>query len=471
MAVTRYFIFGVTSLSFLLIAISGTTVTVAFPMITTDFQTSLILAGWVLGINQLTATAFMPLGGKAGEIFGNKRVYLASIGVFTIGSLICALAPNIGILIFGRFLQATGTGSILPLATSIVSDAFPNSRQQAIGFFTTIMPIGNIIGPNIGGWMVESFGWRSTFWLNIPLGIAVFIISLILLKSKKGGGGHLDLVGTGLFTGALSALLIALSSFGNVQNGGSWLLPAALFIAAVILMLAFFRREARIRDPMIDLEFIKSRPFLAANIFNLFYGMAAMGVMSFTPLFATSVYGMSTLASGLILTPRSVGMLVASIVTSLYLPKWGYRKPMLAGTGVIVFSLVLLGLKPSGINLPGLYLNSTVVLGAILFLIGAGMGITAPAANNACIDLMPERVGMITGLRGTFRQSGSAISIAITAVVLQSFSQIGHGFSLVYYGLAAVLLVTAPTVFAMPRAAGDLCAVPKPVEETLKPAA
>lgn len=464
MAVTRYIVFGVTSLSFLLVAISGTTVTVAFPQITTDFQTSLILAGWVLGINQLTATAFMPLGGKAGEIFGTKRVYLASIGVFTIGSLVSALAPNIGILIFGRFLQATGTGCILPVATSIISDAFPGSRQQAIGFFTSIMPIGNIIGPNIGGWMVESFGWRSTFWLNIPLGIIVFIISLMLLKPKKGEGGQLDLLGTGLFTGSLSAFLIALSTLGDIQSGGSWLVPAALLVAAVIFMLAFIRRESRVSNPMIDLDFIKAKPFLAANIFNLFYGMAALGVMSFIPLFATSVYGMSTLASGLILTPRSVGMLVASIITSLYLPKWGYRGPMLAGTSLIVFSLVLLGLEPSGLNLLGLHLNSALMLGVILFLIGAGMGIVAPAANNACIDLMPERVGMITGLRGTFRQSGSAISIAVTAVVLQSVSLMGHGFSIVYYGLAAVLLVTAPIVFAMPRAAGDLCIVPKPAE-------
>jgi hypothetical protein len=98
------------------------------------------------------------------------------------------------------------------------------------------------------------------------------------------------------------------------------------------------------------------------------------------------------------------------------------------------------------------------------------MGITAPAANNACIDLMPERVGMITGLRGMFRQSGSAISIAVTTVVLQSISTMGHGFSVVYWGLAAILLVTAPVVFAMPRAAGDLGAVSEPAEQPVKPA-
>ncbi len=463
---TRYLIFGVTSLSFLLVAISGTTVAVAFPLITTEFHASLILAGWVLSINQLTATVLMPLGGKAGEIFGTKRVYLISLAVFTVGSLICALAPNIEVLIFGRLLQAIGLGSILPLATAIVSDAFPDSRQQAIGFFASIIPIGNVIGPNIGGWMVESFGWRSTFWLNIPLGIIVFFVSLKLLKPRKGEGGQLDLLGTGYFTGSLSAFLIALSSLGDISSGGTWLLPAVLFAASIIFMLAFLRREGRIKNPLIEMQFIKKRPFLAANIFNLFYGMAALGIMSFVPLFATSVYGMTTLASGLILTPRSVGMVLATIVTSLYLPRWGYRGPMLTGTGLIVLSLVLLGIETSGLNILGIQLSGAVVLGVVLFLVGTGMGIIAPAANNACIDLMPERIATITGLRGMFRQSGSAISIAVTALVLHSVPDIGRGFSVVYYGLAAILMLTAPVVFAMPKSAGDLMPTGKTGNQT-----
>jgi EmrB/QacA subfamily drug resistance transporter len=459
--VTRYFVFGVTSLSFLLVAISSTTVSVAFPVITSEFHVSLILASWVLGINQLMATAFMPLGGKAGEIWGTKRVYLISIVVFTVGSLICALAPDIWVLIFGRFLQAIGLGTILPLATSIVSEAFPESRQQAIGFFSSILPIGNIIGPNIGGWMVESFGWRSTFWLNIPLGIIVIIVSLKLLKSGKGQGGQLDLLGTGYFTGSLSAFLIALNSLGNIQSGVSWLLPIALVIASAVLMLAFLRREKRIENPVIDLQLIVKKPFLAANIFNLFYGTAALGVMNFIPLYATSVYGMSTMASGFILTPRSVGTVIASIVTSLYLPKWGYRGPMLVGTGIIVLSLLLLGFEPSGINISGIHLSGTFIIGALLFLAGIGMGITAPAANNACIDLLPERVGTITGLRGMFRQSGSAISIALTSLALESFADMSRGFSIVYFGMGIVMLMTIPVVFAMPKSATDLSTTPK----------
>ena len=201
---SRYFVFAVCSLSFLLVSISGTSVSVAFPDIMASFNASLVLAGWVLSVNQLAATAIMPLAGKAGDIFGAKRLFLISIAVFTIGSLLSALASNIQFLIGARFIQALGAGGFLPLATVIVSDQFPNSRQQVIGLFSSIMPIGMIIGPNIGGWLVEAYGWQSIFWMNIPLGVAVFIATFFLLKTGKSEGGQLDLTGAGLFSGMRS---------------------------------------------------------------------------------------------------------------------------------------------------------------------------------------------------------------------------------------------------------------------------
>ena len=458
---SRYFVFVVSALSFLLVAISGTSVAVAFPVITSSFNASLILAGWVLSVNQLAATAFMPLAGKAGDIFGGKRTFLISIAVFTIGSLLCAIATNIWFLIIARFIQAVGAGSFLPLATAIVSDQFPNSRQQAIGLFSSIMPIGMIIGPNIGGWLVDSFGWRSIFWLNIPLGVIVFIVALFLLKPGKRHEGHLDMTGAGLFTGMLSALLIALSEIGNKHEGTSLIVSILLFAAAGILAYFFFRHEGHAKSPIIDLQVLKEKPFLAANIFNLLYGMAVLGVMSFVPLFATAIFGMSTLASGVILTPRSVGTMLASIITSLSLPKWGYRGPILVGAGLIVVSLVLLGLSSPDMVVFGHRINSTLWLGIIMFISGVGMGVTAPAANNACIELMPDRVATITGVRGMFRQTGSAVSIALTSLVLHNFGDINTGFKAVFYSLAVILVLSTPAIFAMPRSA-RVIASPQP---------
>jgi EmrB/QacA subfamily drug resistance transporter len=454
--VTRYFVFAAISLSLLLVAISGTSVSVAFPNITAEFNASLILAGWVLSVNQLAGTAIMPLAGKAGDIFGGKRTFLIAIAVFTLGSLISAVAPNIEILIAARFIQAIGAGAFLPLATYIISDYFPDSRQQAIGLFSSVFPIGMIIGPNIGGWLVESFGWRSVFWLNIPLGVLVFLFAWKILKPGKGHGGKLDMTGAGMLTGTLSSLLVGLSIIGSSRDPQSWTIFGVLMALSVILGYMFLRHEQRSKEPIIDLAVLKGRPFQAANYFNLIYGVSILGVMAFIPFYATSVLGMSTLASGLILTPRSVGQMFSSIVTSMMLPKWGYRMPMLIGTSLAIICLILMGFEFTGAGLWGMALSAPVLLGIFMFFSGLGSGMVAPASNNACIELMPNRVATITGVRGMFRQIGSGLCIAISAMVLENFD-FSLGFRIVFFGLAILLVLSIPFIFAMPRSAKDSC--------------
>jgi MFS family permease len=251
----------------------------------------------------------------------------------------------------------------------------------------------------------------------------------------------------------LSAFLFALSDIGYSHDSSAWIRFALLLVLTIILFYFFLRHERNIKNPIIDLQVLKDRPFQAANYFNFLYGMAVLGVMAFVPLYATSIFGMSTLASGLILTPRSVGTMLASFVTSMSLPKWGYRWPMLFGTSTLALTLILLGFQFTSATFWRIHVNSTWLLGIVMFISGVGMGATAPAANNACIELMPDRVATITGVRGMFRQSGAAVSIAITSLVLENFSQISLGFQVVFFGLAVVLMLSVPFIFAMPRAA------------------
>lgn len=168
---SKYFVFAIVALSIVMSASSYTAVSVAFPVIKSSFETSLVMAGWVLSIYGLVVTVVMPLSGKASDLFGRKLVFMTSISLFTIGSLLCAIAPNIQLLIIFRFIEGTGGGSIIPAAAGMVAEAFPNSRQRAIGLFTSIFPIGIITGPILGAWLTQAFGWRSIFWLNVPLGI------------------------------------------------------------------------------------------------------------------------------------------------------------------------------------------------------------------------------------------------------------------------------------------------------------
>ena len=449
---SKYFIFITVAFALLLSSISGSAVSVAFPDITASFQTNLILAGWVLSIYQLVATVAMPLAGKAGDILGGKRLFLISIALFTVGSLLSALAPNIQLLILARLIQAVGGGGFLPLATGIVAEQFPESRQQAIGLFSSIFPIGQIIGPNLGAWMTHAFGWKSIFWFNVPFGLLILAISIFTLKSRKTEPGKLDLTGAGLFSGALTALMIAVGELGNNEAAVSRIIALVLFVLAGVFIYLFLRHENRVGAPFIDLQVLKEKPFLAANGFNFLLGICVFGIMSFIPLYGISIYNMTTLESGLILTPRSVGMVVAAAVTSLSLKQWGYRKPMLIGVALTTICLFLLSLEFHNVNIIGLHLNSLTWIIIIMLLLGIGMGVAMPAANNACIELMPNRVATITGVRGMFRQTGGALSISVTTLLLNNIGNMATGFKIVYFGMSFILIASIPLIFIMPKA-------------------
>ena len=448
---SKYLVFATASMALLLSAISGTAIAVAFPTIMSSFSASLILAGWVLSIYQLVATAGMPLAGKASDVFGRKSVFILCLSLFTLGSLLCAVAPNIELLIFFRLIQAIGGGGFLPSAAGIVADEFPHARPQAIGLFTSIFPIGQIIGPNLGGWMIAAYGWRSIFWLNIPFCILALVGSALLLRSEPRKAMQIDVAGAALLTGSLCTFMVGISVVGSGTGQLAQALVWLLFAASVAFIIAFIRRESKIKDPIIELEVLRQKPFVAANIYNFVFGACIFGFFSFVPLYAVSIYGMSVFQSGLILTPRSVGIMLASAVASIFLPRWGYRWPMLIGTAMVMLSLFLLGFESPGITIFGMQFSSTALLLVIMALSGLGMGMALPAANNACIELMPDRVATITGIRGMFRLSGGAIAIAIISLLLQRIGNMALGFSIVFFGLAVIVLITVPAIFGMPR--------------------
>jgi len=449
----RYLVFASVSLALLLSSISGSAVSVAFPVIMVDLNTSLILAGWIMTGYQLVTTIVMPLAGKISEILGDKKAFIIYTLLFSIGSVLCAIAPNIYLLIGARVVQAIGGGGFMPAAAGIVSNEFPESRQRFIGLFSSIFPIGMIVGPNLGGWMVEAFGWQSIFWLNIPLGAIVLLFASILLRKddRQKSKRKVDLVGAGLLFGTIFSLMFAITQFGNTSAGETpWIIVGISFALAIIFLFTFISWERRTDNPVVDTDLFRRRPFLAANIYNFVYGACALGIFSLVPLYAVSVYNMSTLQSGVILTPRSIGMMVASTVTSFFLVRWGYRRPIIIGTVIVIVCLFLLALQPHGFNLGGADIGVMTLLFIVVGLLGIGAGVCTPAANNACIELMPDKVATITGLRGTFRTLGSSCGIAIATVVIHNTTDAGHAFFIVFLASAILLLITLPVVLAMP---------------------
>ena len=181
----RYLIFVSAGLGLLMYTIDSTAVAVAFPNFIKDFGTNVLWAAWTISIYLVAVTSVMPLMGNLSDTFGRKKVYLISLLFFTVSSFACGLAPNIYSLIAFRFLQGIGGASFLPTAAGIVSDQFPENRERAIGLFTSIFPIGGIIGPNLGGWIVSRYSWRYIFFINLPIGLVLIALIMVLLKDSK----------------------------------------------------------------------------------------------------------------------------------------------------------------------------------------------------------------------------------------------------------------------------------------------
>jgi len=453
----RYLTFVTAALGLLMYSIDSTAVAVAFPNLIQDFSTNVLWAAWTISIYLVAVTSVMPLMGNLSDSFGRKKVFLISLILFTASSLACGLAPDIYSLVAFRFLQGVGGASFLPTAAGIVSDQFPENRERAIGLFTSIFPIGGIVGPNLGGWIVSQYSWRYIFYINLPIGIGLIVLIMILLEDTEVlSRPHIDLVGASLFFGAILFLMLGLNFIAENFSVSS-LLPTGIFLAVSFAFLClFFRQERKDSNPILDMALLRSKPFLAANLYNMMIGAGVLGVFAFIPLYATSVYQLSTLVSGMILTPRSVAVIPASAVTSFLLRRWGYRWPMVLGVSIISLSTILLG--GPGLQLlriAGVHIGAAEILAVLVMGTGIGIGIALPASNNACIELMPEKVATITGLRGMFRSVGGAIGISLITIILHSSSTPAAGFRIVFIAFGLGLLFTLPLVFLMPTGKED----------------
>ena len=448
----RYLIFISAGLGLLMYSIDSTAVAVAFPNFMRDFDTNVLWAAWTISIYLVAVTSVMPLMGNLSDGYGRKKIFLISLILFTSSSLACGLAPNIYSLVVFRFLQGVGGASFLPTAAGIVSDQFPENRERAIGLFTSIFPIGGIVGPNLGGWMVSQYSWRYIFYINLPIGIGLFFLILILLEdSKILSRPPIDFVGASFFFGAVLFLMLGLNLIAENFSISSLLLPALFWIASFSFLLLFFRQEKKEPNPILDMALLRSKPFLAANLYNMMIGAGVFGIFPFLPLYATSIHKLSTLVSGMILTPRSLGVMSASAITSFLLKRWGYRWPMILGLTVISLSTILLG--GQGLQLlrkMGAHWGVAEILAILIMFTGIGIGIALPASNNACIELMPEKVATITGLRGMFRYVGGAFGISLITIILHSSSSPANGFKTTFISFGVGLLFTIPLVFLMP---------------------
>jgi EmrB/QacA subfamily drug resistance transporter len=451
----RFVFFILAALAVLMSSIDNTIVAVAVPQLTTALDAPLVWVGWTLTAYQLVQVVMLPLAGKLSDSLGRKRVFLVCITLFTVGSLLCGLAPSIGFLIAFRALQAVGGGGLMPSAVGVVADQFRERRAQMIGLFTGVFPIGGIIGPNIGGFILEHWTWRELFFVNVPIGLVVILGVNWLLRERASGERHLhvDALGLALYAASIVAIMYGMTALGDEPA----LIGSPLFWGlvgfGVLLFVAFLYHVRRTEDPVVSYTLLARPPFLAANLYNFFFGAAAFGFFSFVPYYAVVRFGMSPFQSGAVLTPRAIMMIGASTFTSLFIIRLGYRAPMLVGMGLVATSLLLMGQGQTEVHIGAFSLGGFWLLAGILAISGLGMGIANPSSNNASLDLAPRQAAALTGVRGMFRLTGGALSIASVVLALSYFPDKAQGLSTIFLVLAGVLLLTVPLTFMIPDTA------------------
>ncbi|MDQ6669599.1 MAG: MFS transporter [Chloroflexota bacterium] len=451
-----YLLYALCVISVLMFSIDSSIVAVALPTMMADLNTTLPLITWTLAGYTLAQVALQPAIAKFSDNFGRNHVFLVCVFVFTLSSLLCAVAPNVWVLFGCRVLQAMGGSGLLPSATAIVVSSYPaRQRERLIGLFTSVIPMGAIIGPNLGGLILIQFSWRGIFFINLPIGLAILVLLRDRLRLDKLPEREkpIDYPGIVLFASSITCLMVALTSLGSSASALSTPLFWALVLGCVAIGRLFVRREKRAPDPMLDFKVAIYPPFLQVNLFNLVYGMGIFSVMSFVPYYAETKFGMSPAQTGLLLTPRSISMIVMSTVASVWLLRYGYRWPMVVGTSIVVVGLLVLGLLSDGVQLGLLSASPFVMIALAMTLAGFGMGTAAPAANNAGIALLPRQAATIAGLRAMIRSLGGVLGQGIIVVVTEFAPNRTTGLQYAFIGFGCLLLLSVPIVLTIPDAA------------------
>jgi EmrB/QacA subfamily drug resistance transporter len=448
----RKTIFAICAMGLFMSSIDTTIVATALPRIDHELHSPLNWAGWTITIYQLGTIITMPLAGRISDQFGRKRVFLICVAIFTVASLFCGLSTSIYMLIALRFLQALGGGAFMPSASGIVSDHFGKDRDRALGAFSTVFPVGGILGPVFGGVIAQDWSWRGIFFINIPVGIALVILGLRFIPPiRPTESARVDTVGVAL----LGATILS-SMFGITSLGGSGLAvgsPVINFAVAEVVAVCFgyffVRHIKRDPAPFIPYELLFSRGFGAMNILNILYGTGALGFAALVPLYAENRYHINLTSAGTLLSARSVGMISIAGLATYLLRRTGYRLPMIIGFVTTAISLVLLAIRaPVGVS-PYLW------LAGFSMLTGLGLGASAPATNNATMQMAPEHVAAIAGQRGMLRQSGGILYLSVVTALLSRSSDPGETQAIAFVAQAGILLVMTALVFRVPEHKGS----------------
>lgn len=396
-------------LSLFLASMEGTVVATAMPSIVAQLG-GLSIYSWVFAIYMLTSTTTVPIYGKLSDLYGRKLVYTISMALFLIGSILCGRARTMEQLIIFRAFQGLGAGGVLPLAFTIIGQLFSlEQRARMQGLFSGVWGVSAIIGPLIGGFLVDQVSWHWVFYINVIPGLLAFGLVWFAWKDavrKAGARVSPDYLGGGLLTLGGLSLLLGLNELGTPFGG--WCLATA-----VCLLTGLVWAERRAVDPILPLHLFKDRLFTVSILHGILAGWAMFGSITYVPLFVQAVLGTSATQAGITLTPSSLAWTVASIFGGRLLLKMGYRTLSLLGMVVMVAGTFFM--SQIGVN------SSQFSIMLFTSMMGVGMGVAVPAFLIAVQSTVSRQdLGVATSTLQFSRSIGGTLGVSILGVFLSN---------------------------------------------------
>lgn len=404
-------ILAATVLGSSLVFIDGTVVSIALPVIQTELRASASDAQWVVEAYTLVLGALMLLCGALGDRYGRKRIFLAGVVIFAAGSILCGIAPSMPALIGARVLQGVGGTMLAPASLAILGASFEGQqRGRAVGTWSGLTAVAGAIGPVAGGTIVDHFGWRWVFFINVPIAIAVIAIAMRHVGESRdeNARGPLDLVGSFAITAGLAGIVYAFVVSG--LEGWSARAVGAL-AGGTLALIVFLAYERRVANPILPLELFAGRAFAGINVMTfLLYG-ALSGAFYFLPFVMILVDGYSATVTGLAMLPFLALLVVLSRYAGPATYSLGRRTVLVAGPGVAALGFLAFALLPDLRYWPGIF--PSVVL------IGIGLGFTVAPLTTTMIDSVPEHnVGVASGINNAVSRVAGLLAIAVLGAIL-----------------------------------------------------
>ena len=404
-------------LGMLLASLDQTIVGTALPRIVADLG-GLEHYAWVVTAYLLASTVTVPIYGKLSDIYGRRVFFIGGMIIFLIGSALAGTSQNMTQLIIYRGIQGLGAGGMMPIALAIIGDIFPPSeRGKWQGLFVAVFGFSSIVGPTLGGWITDNWGWRWVFYVNMPVGIIAILTAGFVLPKLVNRRKHIiDYLGSVFLIAGTVPLLLAFSWAGTQYDWGSWQI-VGLFIFSAVMLITFFLIELRAPEPIISPRLFKNSIFLVSVIATFLVSAGMFGAILYIPLFVQGVLGNSATNSGVVLTPLMIGFIISSIVGGQLLSRTG-RYKILAILGFIVAAVGMFLLSRMTVSTS----EGEVVRNMIIT--GLGIGVMMSLFTIVVQNAFPYRqLGEVTAGITFFRSIGSTMGVAVMGAIMTNTFQ------------------------------------------------